>query len=391
MAAKKTGRRKGGKAKGYFFRAGRGWIALEGTKQTTLRDGQGNKLTVRNTPADVLADAYARYCAERDAEAAKRASGDATPVIEVCRQYLDHCQKENRANTYDTRSRLLYDFCTGFPPAFRDKEKAGEPKPSDRIHKGYGALSACDLTHAHITEWCNAHKGWTTHRMPKQAVKRAFSWASSPDVGLLKSNPLAGLKIPVSKKRITYFDDAQEAALLKYSKPALAQFIRIAIRTGCRPGELRTLTAKHVEDTQQGQVWRFKADEHKTGKEKQRWRIVRVPQDIAAVIRELINKHPKGPLLRNTQGKPWNETSLRSVFARLVARCRKKGVEFDSEACCYTTRHTFAKRVLGGYWTGKPATIEQLCALMGNSRDVAWENYGQWCEAYDTPLWDAVG
>lgn len=389
MAAKKTGRRKGGKAKGYFFRAGRGWIALEGTKQTTLRDGQGNKLTVRNTPADVLADAYARYCAERDAEAAKRESGDSTAVAEVCAKYLEHCKKENRANTYDVRERLLFDFCSGLPAAFKDKPS--EAKPSDRIHKGYGKLRACELTQADVTEWCKAHEGWKVHRMPKQAVKRAFSWASSPDVGLIKSNPLAGLKVPVSKKRITYFDDVQEAALLTYSKPALAQYIRIAIRTGCRPGELRTLTAKHVEDTQQGQVWRFKADEHKTGKDKQRWRVVRVPQDIAETVRALIKKHPTGPLLRNTQGKPWNETSLRGVFARLVNRCKRKGIEFDDSACCYTTRHTFAKRVLGGYWTGKPATIEQLCALMGNSRQVAWENYGQWSESYDGPLWEAVG
>ena len=40
----------------------------------------------------------------------------------------------------------------------------------------------------------------------------------------------------------------------------------------------------------------------------------------------------------------------------------------------YTCRHTFAKRILSGYWTGQPATIETLAGLMGNTPSVCWKH-----------------
>lgn len=45
---------------------------------------------------------------------------------------------------------------------------------------------------------------------------------------------------------------------------------------------------------------------------------------------------------------------------------------------------------IGGYWTGKPTTIEQVAAAMGNSRQVCWEHYAKWCDNYTDPIWDAV-
>jgi hypothetical protein len=67
------------------------------------------------------------------------------------------------------------------------------------------------------------------------------------------------------------------------------------------------------------------------------------------------------------------------------------GIQFDADDCLYTTRHTYAKRILGGYWTNKPASIEQLASLMGNSRQICWEHYSQWCDKYSEPLWEALG
>ena len=68
----------------------------------------------------------------------------------------------------------------------------------------------------------------------------------------------------------------------------------------------------------------------------------------------------------------------------------RAGIELDADACMYSCRHTFAKRTLGGYWTGQPKTIEQLAGLMGNTRKVASETYGEWCDSYQEPLWDAL-
>ena len=55
----------------------------------------------------------------------------------------------------------------------------------------------------------------------------------------------------------------------------------------------------------------------------------------------------------------------------------------------YTCRHTFAKRILGGYW-GKPVALEVLAGLMGNTRQVYWSHYGQWYDDYLDPPWDAI-
>ena len=50
------------------------------------------------------------------------------------------------------------------------------------------------------------------------------------------------------------------------------------------------------------------------------------------------------------------------------------------DSCMYACRHTYAKRTLQGYWTGKPTTVEVLAKLMGNSPEICWRHYVQWCE-----------
>ena len=57
----------------------------------------------------------------------------------------------------------------------------------------------------------------------------------------------------------------------------------------------------------------------------------------------------------------------------------------------YTCRHTFAKRILSGFWTGQPATIETVAGLLGNTPGVCFKHYATWCDEYSQPLWTAVG
>jgi hypothetical protein len=64
-------------------------------------------------------------------------------------------------------------------------------------------------------------------------------------------------------------------------------------------------------------------------------------------------------------------------------------MRFDEDCCMYSCRHTYAKRTLQGYWSGKATNIETLAQLMGNSAQVCCEHYLQWCESYTEPLWEA--
>ena len=238
-----------------------------------------------------------------------------------------------------------------------------------------------------VQQWLDKHPTWGkgTRRIAVQGLKRALNYAVS--MQLTPRNPIKGFKVGVGGKRITFFTPEIEKELLQNAFQALRTAIQVCIRTGARYGsEFITLTAAHVEETPKGMLWRFSSDESKTHKP----RTIYVAPEIAELVRPLMKRYPHGPLFRNQHGKPWTINALRRAFLRLKDRLAKKKIKLDDDACMYTCRHTFAKRTLGGYWSGKPCTIEQLAGLMGNTRQVCWEHYAKWCDNYTDPLWEAV-
>ena len=76
----------------------------------------------------------------------------------------------------------------------------------------------------------------------------------------------------------------------------------------------------------------------------------------------------------------------------------KKKLQWDQDPAkvnysCYTCRHTFAHRMLSGYWNGGVGcSIETLAELMGNTPKIAYDHYGrEWGQSYQDPLWAAIG
>ncbi len=59
----------------------------------------------------------------------------------------------------------------------------------------------------------------------------------------------------------------------------------------------------------------------------------------------------------------------------------------------YSCRHTFAHRMLSGFWNGgKGCSIETLAELIGDTPKVAFDHYGrEWGQHYQDPLWAAIG
>jgi hypothetical protein len=55
---------------------------------------------------------------------------------------------------------------------------------------------------------------------------------------------------------------------------------------------------------------------------------------------------------------------------------------------CYSCRHTFAHRVLSGYWSGGAGcSVEALAELIGDTPKVAFDHYGrEWGQHYQEPL-----
>ena len=380
------GRKAGGHNRGWWYRKRRGWYTTEGKQAIPLLAENGEHLKDPDA-AEEAERAYVRYLLGQQSRL--DADGDQTTAVIACETYLTHCKVNGRPSTYYTRANFLFDFCSGFPARFRDKENGKKPlKPmeKDRIHTGYGTKPLGDLVPLDVEQWLDRHPSWGpgARRIGIQALKRCVNYYAKATKTV---NPIKGLCAGKPGHRITYFTPEIEEQLYQNSNRALATAIRVCIRTGVRYGsEFCRLTAKHVEETPQGMRWRFSADEAKTHKP----RIIYVAPEIAEIIRPLIKRHPTGPLFYNSKGKPWNGRALRAAFVRLKRRLRNNGIKLEKADCMYSTRHTFAKRTLGGYWSGKPCTIEQLAELMGNSRQVCWESYAGWCEAYTDPLWEAV-
>jgi integrase len=392
------GRREGSRNKGYFYRTGRGWFTKDQSGGFVPLVGEdGQRLKDKSLKDSVVKLAHARYLTT---EKTKQAAKGQVTVLEVCNAYLESIKREGgAANTLESRSDTLYDFCTGLPAMWRDKpgkkryrdRPDRKPTDADKIpgHPGYGGMAVADLKPFHVDAWLKAHKGWspTGQKTRLQAVKRAMNWAAK--LQLIERNPIRGMSvsIPHKENKATYLDDIQEAALLKSAKGQLRIALRVLIRTGMRPGcEFAKLTAAHVVDLGDKLELRFKPTESKNRKE----RIVRVSDpEIVDIIRRKVADHKQGPIFRNRNSRPWIVRCLSLSFRRALARAEKAGVKFDEHVCLYSTRHTYAKRCLTGYWSGKPITIQVLAELMGNTPKICQEYYLKWTKNFDAPLWAA--
>jgi hypothetical protein len=108
-----------------------------------------------------------------------------------------------------------------------------------------------------------------------------------------------------------------------------------------------------------------------------------------AITRKLMLTAPKGsgiPLFRTKFGRQWKRCNGVQQFCLV-----KEKLKLAEDRVTYTCRHTFAKRTLSGYYTGKPVSIEVLAGLMGNTPKVCWDHYAQWADDYNDPLWAALG
>jgi integrase len=385
MARKRTtGRRKGSRTRGYWFRSGRGWYVTshDGKAVALCASGQHIKDKQATEAAEA---AYVAYLKHLEQQAARMATGASTPLMEVCRSYLDDLKRHGNPATYDLRADYLFNFATGFGAKFAPHRKPkSKPTAADRIHAGLGNKAVGDLIPLDVQRWLDANKDWKgARRLGIQSIKRALNWAVK--AGLIERNPIKGFSAGTPGKRAAYWTDEMVQLIKAHSHPPFHKFIDALLATGARPfSELAALTAANVEESGDGQRWVF--TKHKTAKQTGRPRIVYVPEETAEVVRRLKQGAPTGPLFRNRDGKPWTPPAVRSVFYRLQKLLRETGQQFPADAACaYAARHTFARRSLG-----KGITLEILAGLLGSSRDTVWRHYAAWVPAYTSPLWDAI-
>ncbi|HEY2786935.1 MAG TPA: hypothetical protein VGJ05_18380, partial [Fimbriiglobus sp.] len=293
-------------------------------------------------------------------------------VAKVCSEYIQYCERgvSNGTISADHRTstvHFLNDLC-----------------------RDCGALPVALLKKTHIRQWVDRQSTWkspATERSALTIVVAAFNYAANNfDVPM----PLKGLKKPPSKPRLQSFTAADEAALFAAVDPKFRDFLFAALQTGLRPfSELARLTADHVEETPRGMMWRVYAS--KTDKTRK----IPVRPDVAALTLRLMESAPKGsgrPLFRTVRGKAWSKVNgvTRFCWARKKLRW---GLDPVRKAySTYTCRHTFAHRMLSGYWTdGRGCSIEVLAELLGDTPKVAFDHYGrEWGQHFQDPLWTAL-
>jgi len=118
--------------------------------------------------------------------------------------------------------------------------------------------------------------------------------------------------------------------------------------------------------------------------------------EVADLTRKLMESAPKGSgksLFRNPQGKPWKKGTGVSRFIKIRKALGWEKEPVKQHYSSYICRHTFAHRMLSGYWTGGVGcSIEVLAELIGDTPKVAFDHYGkEWGQHYQEPLWAAMG
>lgn len=349
------------------------YYTLSGTKRRVpLFDEQGQRIRGSgNQQAAERALAQVRVAAvgqENDVPVAQE-----WLVARVCSEYLQYCERRVAAGTiskghHSSAVAWLNDLCSYC-----------------------GALPVAKLKKGHIQEWIGNHAGWrsqATHRSVIAIALAAFNLAEEMfDV----PSPLKGLKKPPATPRLHSLSADDEKELYDATEECFRNFLFAAIHTGLRPFcELAQITADHVEESERGMMWRVYSSKTK------KTRKIPVHRAVAVLTRRLMASAPKGsgrPLFRNTKGQPWKRMT---GVARFLAIKQKLGWDQDPvrrNYSCYSCRHTFAHRMLSGFWNGGAGcSIETLAELMGDTPKVAFDHYGkEWGQHYQEPLWAAIG
>ena len=99
------------------------------------------------------------------------------------------------------------------------------------------------------------------------------------------------------------------------------------------------------------------------------------------------------PIFRNTKGQRWQKVTGVAQFMAIRRRLGWNDDPTRKKFSSYTCRHTFAHRMLSGYWNGGAGcSIETLAELIGDTPKVAFDHYGkEWGQHYQDPLWTAIG
>lgn len=295
------------------------WYVQHRGKQVLLAKGKANK-------AEAMAAFHKLMLTSGDSSAKKSGIQIAT----LCDLFLDFSKSQHKLLTYKNYRNILQQFC-----------------------KQFGSLEVGALKPFHVSHWVEEQPGWTgMKRNAVIVIKRAFSWAEQQE--LIATSPLRNLTPQRGKSRQRVLTAEEQTLILSQLRDeAFHTFVTVLLGTGCRPSEVASVTAEHV-NLKLG-VWVL--PEHKTAKKTGKPRVIYLSPEMLDLTRVQMEKHPQGPLFRNQKGRPFAKGCWGHRFRKL----RKKLTSLK-DVVCYTMRHTFATNALI-----KGVGIAQVAELMGHT------------------------
>jgi integrase len=252
-------------------------------------------------------------------------------------------------------------------------------------------MAVAQLKKGHVTKWIDDHTTWKSSETRRGVIAVILAAFNRAEEMFGIANPIKGLKKPKPKPRLNSLSPEDEQTLYGATEERFREFLFAAIHTGLRPfSELAKLKADDVEENARGMMWRVYAS--KTDKTRK----IPVRPEVAELTSKLMKTAPRGsgkPLFRNTQDNPWKPTTGVVRYLTIKAKLGWDEHPVKKYYSCYTCRHTFAHRLLSGYWTdGVGCSIETLAELIGDTPKVAFDHYGkEWGQHYQDPLWAAIG
>ena len=210
----------------------------------------------------------------------------------------------------------------------------------------------------HLTKWLDVRcpKQRTDGKKPASDNTRhgyaadvmgAFTWAVKQRMIPQFTADRVSPRPPRPRASATWPRSRWTSLLAEIKDSQFRDLVIVALRTGCRPGELRVLEAKYVL-LKEG-VARIPK---KLAKGKRKERLVPLDEAVLAILKPLVLKYPEGPLFRNLRGDPWRKDAIKDRFRRL-----REKLSFDVTA--YSMRHTF---VTEGQKAGVPdSVLAQVC------------------------------
>lgn len=214
-----------------------------------------------------------------------------------------------------------------------------------------------------VETWLSEQDSWskTTRALFITILKAAFNFGC--EQGYLDQNPIKKLKRKKTGRRHRVLTEDEKARIKAGGSEDFRDFIAVLEGTGCRPfSEAAKLTAADI-DFGKGRAVLAK---HKTAKKTERPRIIYFPAALLARLKELAERWPTGPLLRNRLGNGWRANTFQKYVKRV---CEKLGIHGVTP---YTIRHSFITSALV---SGVP--VEVVAVLAGNTPQVIHSNYDQ--------------